>query len=247
MRRMEIGTPSWNRTTQSYTFPIYKCPFLAGEVSYYEGTLPTELPATTQVSAEILVQEILEKTKKYFTNPLTLEKVLRVLRHTVQQGESPAVHELGWYKMAWRPCAFIVKAGDYTVAWRIDEMTQTDPVIPAEFTAQTPRAQSPERPEQVPEQTRSIQIHDSLIPVGDLPLSDLPPLSFPQEEMDPAREESRRRIREARLKVALAKLKAQRMEQKYYERYGQTPEDSEEESSDLTSESEADSFEPHSH
>ena len=244
---MEIGTPSWNRTTQSYTFPIYKCPFLAGEVSYYEGTLPTELPATTEVSAGALVQDILDKTKKYFTNPLSLEKVLRVLRHTVHQGESPANQEAGWYRIVWRPCAFIVKAGEYTVVWRIDEMTQTDPVIPAEFTATTPRAQSPTTAKEVPEQTRSIQILDSLIPVGDLPLSDLPPLSFAQEETDPAREESRRRIREARLKVALAKLKAQRMEQKYYERYGQAPEDSEEESSDLTSESEADSFEPHSH
>jgi hypothetical protein len=243
VRRMEIGTPSWNRTTQSYTFSIYKCPFLAGEVSYYEGTLPTELPATTQVSAGTIVQEILEKTKKYFTNPLSLEKVLRVLRHTIHQGDGKEPSEAGWYRIEWRPCAFVVKAGDYTVAWKIEEMTQTDPVIPAEFTATTPRAQSPE---QVPEQTRSIQIHDSLIPVGDLPLSDLPPLSFAQEEMDPLREESRRRIREARLKVALAKLKAQRMEQRFYERYGQAPEDSEEESSDLTSESEADSFEPHS-
>ena len=73
--------------------------------------------------------------------------------------------------------------------------------------------------------------------MGHLPLSDLPPLSFGLEEMDPAREETRRRIREARLKVQLAKLKAQRMEQKYYERYGQVPDDSEE-SSDFSSDSE---------
>ena len=245
MFRMEIGVPTWNRATQSYTFPLYKCQSLTSEISYCEGALPTELPATiqTQATTGTLVAEILEKTKKYFTNPLSLEKVLRILRHTPLQGERQVPQEEGWYRIVWRPCAFVVKTGEYTLGWKIDEMTPTDPVIPAEFTAQTPRAQSPA---QTPEQIRSIQIHDSLIPVGDLPLSDLPPLSFVQDEVDPAREESKRLIREARLKVALAKLKAQRMEQKYYERYGQTPEESEE-SSEFSSESEAgDSFEPHS-
>ena len=57
------------------------------------------------------------------------------------------------------------------------------------------------------------------------------------QELNPNKAESRRRIREARLRVALAKLKSQRMEQKYYERYGEKPDDSEE-SSDLSSDSE---------
>lgn len=216
-------------------------------------TAKVDLPASYAVGqAETrelyrkIVGEILEKIQKYFTNPLTSEKVLRHLVVSTKEGEV-SVSVPGWYTLQWKPTRFLVKAGEFHIVWELTSAVEATPRIPAEFTAQTPRAQSPERPEQVPEQTRSIQIHDSLIPVGDLPLSDLPPLSFPQEEMDPAREESRRRIREARLKVALAKLKAQRMEQKYYERYGQTPEDSEEESSDLTSESEADSFEPHSH
>lgn len=91
---------------------------------------------------------------------------------------------------------------------------------------------------------RTIQIQnqpaDSLIPIGDLPLSDLPPLSFMTDEVDdPRKEEVKRRIREARLKVALAKLKAERMEQKYYAQYGERPENSEE-SSSYTSEEEPD-------
>jgi hypothetical protein len=53
--------------------------------------------------------------------------------------------------------------------------------------------------------------------------------------------EVRRRIREARLKVELAKLKAKRMEQKYYERYGEAALDSEESSLET---SESDSDEP---
>ena len=50
----------------------------------------------------------------------------------------------------------------------------------------------------------------------------------------------KQRIREARLKVALAKLKAERMTQKYYMRYG---EDLEAEESELSSISDSDEHE----
>ncbi len=251
MRRMEISVPTWNSQTSSYSFQILQSRNFVEEILYVEApTAKVDLPASYAVGqAEArelygrVVGEILEKIKKYFTNPLTSEKVLRHLAVSTKEGEV-SIPVQGWYTLHWKPVRFVVKAGEFHIVWEMVSAVEATPRIPAEFTAQTPRAQTPE---QGPEQTRSIQIHDSLIPVGDLPLSDLPPLSFLQEETDPVREESRRRIREARLKVALAKLKAQRMEQKYYERYGQTPEDSEEESSDLTSDSEAGSFEPHSH
>jgi hypothetical protein len=50
----------------------------------------------------------------------------------------------------------------------------------------------------------------------------------------------KQRIREARLKVALAKLRAERMVQKYYMRYG---EDLEGEESELSSASDSDEHE----
>jgi hypothetical protein len=170
--------------------------------------------------SEAFVREFLEKTKKYFTTPLTVEKVLRHLRHTVDTTDAPK--EAGWYSLVWQPSVFVIKSGDFALTWQPTNLKATEPIIPAEFTSTTPRAQSPA--------LRQIQIHDSLIPVGDLPLSDLPPLSFGTEELDPEKEEIKRRIREARLKLQLAKLKTQRMEQKYYERYGQNPQESDESS-----------------
>ncbi len=220
----------------SYSFRINKSAYKVEQTAYYEapnGVL--EFPASPAVS-EVFVRDFLDKTKKYFTTPLTAEKVLRHLRHTVVSGGYPT--QTGWFRFLWRPSVFIVKSGDFTLSWEIAETTEVEAVIPAAFTdATTPRAQSPAVPEQTRQDLRQIQIHDSLIPVGDLPLSDLPPLSFGIEEQDPQKEESKRRIREARLKLQLAKLKAQRMEQKYYERYGQTPEDTED-SSDFSSDSE---------
>lgn len=236
---MEVGIPTWNTDSRSYSFQILKCPVEVHStaVSYYEPGTPTpapELPATTAVQSSI-VSGFLEVTKKYFTAPLTVEKVLRHLRHSVQDGNLPT--STGWYEITWAPMKMIVKTGDFELVWQITQATETCPRIPSEFTeVQTPRAKSPDAPEQ--QEVRSIQIHDSLIPVGDLPLSDLPPLPFSTEEdVDPIREETKRKIREARLKVALAKLKAQRMEQTYYEKYGQAPEDSEN-SSETSSDSE---------
>jgi hypothetical protein len=246
---MEIGVPTYNALTTSYAFRILKSDHVLEQTIYYEGVENVDLPASPGV-AEAFVREFLEKTKKYFTNPLQVEKVLRHLRHVVATGSLPKTPS--WYSLQWKPSSFVVKTGDFALTWEVVDFKETMPVIPAEFTASTtPRAHSPEAPEQTPQEIRKIQIHDSLIPVGDLPLSDLPPLFFGREEdeVDPAREEIRRRIREARLKAQLAKLKAQRMEQKYFERYGQPAEDSEE-SSEFSSDSEEGgevSFERHSH
>lgn len=238
---MEVGIPTWNAGARSYSFQILKSEAAVKATVYFEvGAAAPALPALDAGFSEVL-QLLLEKVKQYFTAPLRPEKVLRHLRHTLQEGNLPTA--TGWYEITWSPFVFVVKAGEFELVWQIRDLKEATPTIPLEFTeSQTPRAKSPD----VPEQTRTIQIHDALIPVGDLPLSDLPPLPFSMEEADPLRIESKRRIREAKLKVALAKLKAQRMEQKYFERYGQTPEDSEG-SSDVSSDSEEEfPFEPHS-
>lgn len=231
---MEFSVPTWNSQTTSYTFQILQSNLEIATTCHVDSVnSKIDLPACGDKEAPI-VQQFLFKTQKYFTNPLTAEKVLRHLRSVFRDTGKPTKD--GWYEIVWKPIQFVVKSGDFQIVWEIASATETVPRIPAEFTAQTPRATTPESPEQ-PKQVRTIQIHDSLIPVGDLPLSDLPPISFPTEEADPTREESKRRVREARLKVALAKLKAQRMEQKYYERYGQTMEESED-SSEFSSDSE---------
>jgi hypothetical protein len=247
---MEISIPTWNSESQSYTFRILKTEAFVEDTVYFDKvTNQVTLPVSTQSVCKGVVVEFLEKSKKYFTNPLTPEKVYRHLRHEVYLQSSLLPQESNWYIFYWKPYSLTLKAGDFLLTWELHKVAETQPLIPATFTeSTTPRAQSPNVPEQVSEVLRNIQIRDSLIPVGDLPLSDLPPLAFGTEEMDPDREESRRRIREARLKVQLAKLKAQRMEHKYYERYGQPAENSEG-SSEVSSESEEEtlSFGRHSH
>jgi hypothetical protein len=237
---MEISIPTWNAKDTSYTFKLLNHSYKVSASVYWEGlqTVPT-LPATIDC-LESLLKEFVQGSKKYFTNELIVEKIQKRLRHEVLSSEDIPTHP-SWYTFAFRPVSLIVKpAGEFVLGWMANEFRESPPLISSEFLGSTtPRATTP-----TPEQTqdvRTIHVHDSLIPVGDLPLSDLPPLSFGDPPEDPAREDHRRRVREAKLKVALAKLKAQRMEQKYYERYGEDLSESDD-SSDLSSESGGETF-----
>lgn len=232
---MEISIPTWNAKDTSYTFKLLNHAYKVSVSVYWEGH-QTELSLPANIACvEPLLKDFVQSSKKYFTNELILEKVQKRLRHELQTIEDLPVHS-GWYTVTFRPVHLVVKpAGEFVLGWTANEFCETAPVIPSDFLGTTtPRATTP-TPEQAHE-IRTIHVHDSLIPVGDLPLSDLPPLSFGDTPEDPARGDHRRRVREAKLKVALARLKAQRMEQKYYERYGEDLSESED-SSDLSSES----------
>ena len=61
-----------------------------------------------------------------------------------------------------------------------------------------------------------------------LPYSDLPPLRF-DSSIEAQREKYRRRVRDARIRAKLARYRAERMAQRYEERYGIYPEEDEEE------------------
>jgi len=61
-----------------------------------------------------------------------------------------------------------------------------------------------------------------------LPYSDLPPLRFDTSN-EVQREKYRRRVRDARIRAKLAKYRAERMAQRYEEKYGVYPEENEEE------------------
>ena len=234
---LEVGHPKWIANESAYEFAFMSAPAFKG-AALPMGTTVT-LP---DLSKESLLQEILvgflEKTKQFFVTPLQLEKVKKYLTHTlVDVAKFPA--EEGFYRPVWRPVTLKMKSNEFAMGWSVMEWVPAEPLIQSDFfRPQTPK-QSPEPTES---NLRTIQIQnslDALVPVGELPLSDLPPLNFGSESVE--QKEVRRRIREARLKVELAKLKAKRMEQKYYERYGEAALDSEE--SSLES-SESDSDEP---
>ena len=231
---MEVNHPSWNASENAYLFefsnPTYTVKGKPVATSS-DVSLPdvTNLPVVAQI-----LETFLEKTKRFFVTPLQLDRMKKHLRHFLL--EIPALPGEGWFEPIWAPVSLKLLSSQFCLYWSVVDWNPQEMVIQSDFFR-------PKSPAAVPEpepNLRTIHIQntmDGLVPVGDLPLSDLPPLNFGEES--PEKKEVRRRIREARLKVELAKLKAKRMQQHYYERYGEEALDSSESSLE-SSESESD-------
>ena len=220
---MEVSHPSWISQENAYLFRF------TGTLETVEGKDPVfDASGLTVPTVNALVDSLLtvflEKTKRFFVTPLQKETIKKHLRHYV--ADTLAFPTDGKsYLPVWKPHSLKMKSNEFSLYWYIDEWKVSEPLIRSDFF----RSKSPEPQANL----RTIHIQntmDSLVPVSDVPLSDLPPLNFGEES--PEKREVRRRIREARLKVELAKLKTKRMEQRYYERYG---EDIESEDSSLES------------
>lgn len=228
---MEVSNPTWNPQESTYLFTFTgSFPIVYGApISDLSQLSPPDF--AKEPSIENVLTTFLEKTKRFFVTPLQLETVKKYLHHHVEETEYP--HKGEYYIPIWKPTSMKMKSSEFGLYWSIVDWHPSEPLIqPNFFRSKTPVQQPPEP------NLRTIHIQnnmDSLVPVGDLPLSDLPPLHFGES---PEKKEVRRRIREARLKVELARLKAKRMEQKYYERYGEDleGEDSSLESSESESE-----------
>lgn len=249
---MEVLSPTWDAKNSCYIFRIQN---VSGDTTFTVDGEPVcfdseadksalKLPVFPDSLLNTLVHSFIDQTKRWFTTPLVAESIKKRLRHVMIPSDFSAE---GWHMPIWAPTSIITYRDHFDVCWSMLEWKSSTPKISADFLmgSMTPRAQSPEPQTQSPEQPqtqdlRTIQIQDTLIPVGDLPLSDLPPLAFYNETADGdiRRQEIRQKIREARLRVALAKLKAERMEQRYYERYGESPVESED-SSELSTDSDS--------
>ena len=233
---MEVSHPSWNAKENAYLFQ-FSGPnplTLTGKVVYDISS--ASLPDVPAAALSSFLTHFLESTKRYFVTPLEFEKVKKHLRHYVSE-ILPFPSDGVCFQPVWKAVALKMKSNEFALYWSVVEWKGSEPIIESDFFR--PKSPAPVPPTSEPN-LRTIHIQntmDSLVPVGDLPLSDLPPLNFGDET--PEKREVRRRIREARLKVELAKLKAKRMEQRYYERYGEDALGSEESSLD-SSESEAD-------
>lgn len=226
---VEVSQPKWLSQESAYEFLFQTSFRLKGEPIPNGGTVTLpDLAKDTPFVQEIL-RSFLEKTKQFFVTPLQFEVVMKYLTHHIDI-IAPFPKEEGFSKPLWKPMYLKMKSSEFGLHWSVVEWTSSEPFIQSNFfRPQTSTQQSPELPPNTTNQPNLRTIHiqntmDSLIPMGDLPLSDLPPLNFIEET--PEKKEVRRRIREARLKVELAKLKAKRMEQRYYERYGEADESS---------------------
>jgi len=119
----------------------------------------------------------------------------------------------------------------FTLFWSILGITKASPKIPLRFLPPVSRPESPTIP---PADVRQFTIQPPTEPSASEELEQVIDIPFANENTADFEKQMRDRsaVQEARLRLALAKLKAERLTTNYYEKYGEvlTDEESEEES-----------------
>lgn len=242
---MEIGVPTYSAAGQLYTFPIHLSTLeLPSNPKYIEGVDFPDAPDVhteeIQGKLEHFLNTFIEKTKRSFTTPLRTKTILSRLNHvwegypaTSEKGVSP-----GWYSVNWKPTYLKIIPKEFVLVWKAGNLESAEAIIPNNFIAESEsRSPSPSPALEL----RTIQLQQSTSSGSGL-VEHEPSFS---ETLDsrmmtldyeaPSHRIEKKKIREAKLRAALASLKAERLAEKYYQKYGSLPG---EESSDLSSESE---------
>lgn len=173
-------------------------------------------PVEQAVLAE-LAHELHGLVTGWFTTPLTKEQIEKRLHFKFLAFDYKP--ESKWVKFKWVPKYLQVQSKGFYVAWSVDSYVEANPRIPLAFLESvTPRATTPTDGSK--NQIRNIVIQPGAGPdieqVDDIPLSDQPS-SF---EIHDGRSREKQRVRQAKLRVAIARLRLEEMKQRYLLHYG---------------------------
>jgi len=231
--QMEVANPVWNSKESSYVFHLSGSYFTVSPMSHSSPGAPFKTPVLDTNVVSGFLDVFVQKTAKHFATPLRTTNILPRLKHvwtppTVDLTDKSYVFE-------WTPKEMIVKSREFCLVWT-SVSRESEPVISSDFLNLAPsRSSSPAPAETKDLRTIQLQAQTGLVE-HDIPMSaDLnDPRMILEYENSPHSAE-KKRIREARLRAALANLRAERLTEKYYQKYGTPAED---DSSGLSSDSE---------
>jgi hypothetical protein len=144
---------------------------------------------------------------KWFSSRLKEASILKRLVHKWETSDVNPTHE--WNIAHWSPTSLEVANQSFMINWHVTRFEESTPQISSRFFA----VSRPESPTE--EAVRQITIQptperDEMEIVNDIPFADF------QEQM-----RDKNALQEARLRLALAKLKASRLSNTYYQKYGE--------------------------
>jgi hypothetical protein len=182
---------------------------------------------------EIIQPQILT----WFTTPITLDKLRKNLKFEFAPFEYTP--ESRWVSVRWVPKHFKIQTKGFVLLFSVQSFVESNPRIPLSFLeSTTPRASTPEDAPLVRNivvRPGAIQIPSDLIESTDIPLSESH--ASMEIEMDDKKSTERQRLRQAKLRAAIARLKVEEMRERYIREYGDV-DDENEDSDDSSLESE---------
>lgn len=250
MNTIDFASPVWDSKEQSYRIYTQSTSTLSSAPQFIDlssNNVEIEYPELTTSPADkfikAFIQSLLSKDAKehWFSTRLRESSILRKLEHVWDLNPS-LVPTHPWVIAIWSIHYLQINTKGFIVHWKLVRFEETHPQISSRFlpilsSPGTPRAPSPS----LEAETRQFTIQptaeldlDGLEAVYDIPFTNERAVDLDEQLKD------QNALHEARLRLALAKLKAERLRNTYYSKYGEAY--SEGEDSDL---SESDSEEEH--
>ena len=179
-----------------------------------------------EVSRDVLVNTIQPQIVSWFTTAISLDKLRKNLKFEFASFDYTP--ESRWVSVRWVPKHFKIQSKGFVLLFTVQSFVESNPRIPISFLeSTTPRATTPEEAPLVRNiviQPGSTQAND-LIESTDIPLSESH--ASMEIEMDDKRSGERQRLRRAKLRSAIARLKVEELKERYLREYGDVQDDSE--------------------
>jgi len=220
----QVLPPQFDQEKKSYIFK-FKNPPKIEEVT----TNPTKLSITEEDLTEIFIRDFLTQASKYFSKPLDTEVFYKrvVYNWTTEEVDLTRLEDGESFRATWIPATIVFYTSRYELTFNLAEL---EPVvvksIPPGFLdgLGVPGEEVPIIP--VETELPELPITEIAIPFGEM--------STDEREK---REAARKRVRQARLRASLAHLRAEKLADRYFSRYGNFDMDGS--GSELTSEEES--------
>lgn len=223
---LEVLAPQFESDKKRYIFTFKNAPRLEETTAD-----PTKLAITEEELYDSFVMEFLTQASKYFSKPLDRAVFFKrlVYQYSTEEVDLTKILETGeTFRATWIPARILFYTNRYEFQLNLAEVEAVivPSAIPSGFLEGLGVPGEEIEPVMIQPESMELPIAEvNIIPFGEI---------TPEEKAK--RELVRKRVRQARLRASLAKLKAERMANRYYKRYGTFEMDSSE--SDLTSEDE---------
>ena len=220
--RMIFSSPIWDPRKNIYTVDINDENNIYREESIYTSLDNHQQPDTDNDMFKGFLNNFITililEGKHWFASPIKESIFLKKLKHTFYNYNKP--NYSGNVQYSWTPYLLEVSPRSFDLYWKASIEEMNDTVIPINYLEFSNELTEPKALRTVIIQNESSPSEDQLIENDEIPFraSDIFDKSLEYEIS--SRAIIKKKVREARLKAAFATMKAERLAEKYFRRYG---------------------------
>lgn len=231
--KLLLDAPTWYSTDKKYVANVKETDItLVSEpvdLSQENTSLPPSEDIINTLTSSIIPLLHAEVTG-WFTTPLTIDKLQKKLKYEFPTFD--VKNESKWVTFTWAPKYVTIEPSSFKLVFNVISTTKCNPRIPLTFLdSDTPKARSPvELLGDKNEDTGSvrnviihntppaIQVHEEFEGMGTIPYSEggLTPLELRDNRGSPLKQ----KLRQAKLRSAIARLRMEEAKERYIRHYG---------------------------